>query len=375
MFKLPTILKRTFLYFALSAVLFLVFYFCVRLNFQPTIQPLSNGCLNQDVVAQLSFLKQALHKGADEDMQNLFPEGYLFIHALHGLAWANVVTNAGKDSLVYKKGVKNIHTSLSRMLSDKGRKPFSKELQLEYGAFHKGWTTYLLGKKLLAQFPEDRKPEEVEEFEHHCKQIQKAYNESETIYLESYHGSTWPADNLLCLASLGLHDQLTESQYSSFLKARVEMIKDFLDPSTGLIPHSFKGNKIEEGARGSSQSLMNVFLWDIDSLFAKEQYALYKTHFLESRLGLPGIREYQKGKEGGGDVDAGPVIWEIGGSASVVGIAASARNGDWELNRSLRNAVEAFGVPFTWNKKKKYLFGQLPVADAFIAWSHSVEGN
>ena len=49
-------------------------------------------------------------------------------------------------------------------------------------------------------------------------------------------------------------------------------------------------------------------------------HSLYKEHFLDYRLGLPGIREYRKGVEGNGSVDSGPVIWDIGGSASIVGV-------------------------------------------------------
>ena len=41
----------------------------------------------------------------------------------------------------------------------------------------------------------------------------------------------------------------------------------------------------------------------------------------------------------------------------------------------LRNSIEAFGCGFFWRGKKKYLFGTLPMADVFIAWSNAVEPN
>jgi len=39
----------------------------------------------------------------------------------------------------------------------------------------------------------------------------------------------------------------------------------------------------------------------------------------------------------------------------------------------LRNCIESFGMSLTFGSKKKYLFGVLPMADAFIAWSNSIE--
>ncbi|WP_367392265.1 hypothetical protein [Lewinella sp. LCG006] len=37
----------------------------------------------------------------------------------------------------------------------------------------------------------------------------------------------------------------------------------------------------------------------------------------------------------------------------------------------MRNSIEGFAMATSWFGKKRYLLGQLPIADAFIAWSHS----
>src|SRR4051794_26712074 len=39
---------------------------------------------------QLAFLRAELGDGAGERAQELFPEGYFFLHALYGLAWVDV---------------------------------------------------------------------------------------------------------------------------------------------------------------------------------------------------------------------------------------------------------------------------------------------
>ena len=95
--------------------------------------------------------------------------------------------------------------------------------------------------------------------------------------------------------------------------------------------------------------------------------------FLDSRFGLPGIREVRNGLSGGEDIDSGPVIFNIGGAASVVGLRTMALYGETTAAVGLRNSIEAFGMAMESDGKKKYLFGKLPMADAFIAWANSTE--
>ena len=128
-----------------------------------------------------------------------------------------------------------------------------------------------------------------------------------------------------------------------------------------------------EGARGGSQSLILLFLKDIDEQFAREQFEIYKELFLDYRLGLPGFREYPKGQNGEGDVDSGPIIWEIGGVASIVGQRTMAKYENWTLYEGLRNCIKSFGAAYTRDSERKYIFGQLAIADVFTAWSNSVE--
>jgi hypothetical protein len=116
---------------------------------------------------------------------------------------------------------------------------------------------------------------------------------------------------------------------------------------------------------------MLTFLPAIDSAFARSQYEIYRDLFVDERMGLPGIREYPPGVTGWGDIDSGPVIWEIGGAASVVGLGTSAVYGDSVLHHGLNGAVEGFGMGWSFGTQKTYLFGSLPIADAFIAWSLS----
>lgn len=44
---------------------------------------------------------------------------------------------------------------------------------------------------------------------------------------------------------------------------------------------------------------------------------------------------------------------------------------EWDTYQGLRNSIEAFGAAYTWQGEKKYIFGKMPMADAFIAWSNA----
>jgi hypothetical protein len=169
-----------------------------------------------------------------------------------------------------------------------------------------------------------------------------------------------------------MHDQLFEPEYKDVIEHWLAGTKNGLD-ARGMMPHSVHpGNtSVLEGARGSSQALMLIFLKDIDHSFAKEQFKLFKENFIDTTLGLTGVREYPKGESGTGDIDSGPVIFGFGGAATIVGMQTLSLYDEHELSLKIRNAVEALALPCEADDEKKYFFGLLPIADAFITWSHS----
>lgn len=333
------------------------------------------GIYNNDVYHQLQFLKSKLHQGAGKDMQRLFPEGFIFINCLYGLSWVNLIEKLDHSSIIYQEGIQEINWTLDEVNSPRGKAVFRKYLPLEYGAFYKGWSNFLLGKKLLIQSEQERDSADVNLFFNNCIQISTSIKNSESPYLESYRSAAWPADGIIAVSSLALHDQIFGALFQKDLSDWLTKVKDKLDSKTGLIPHSVhsEDGATKEGARGSSQSLILNFLKEINSDFANQQFEIYRDKFSERRFGLPGIREYPKGKVGYGDIDSGPVILDIGGAASIVGQRTMGNYNDWDYYFGLRNCIETFGVGYTWNSKKRYIFGALPMADAFIAWSNSIE--
>lgn len=341
----------------------------------PSFKEQSGAEVNVDVYRQLTFLERRLKAGEGQKMQRIFPEGFVFINVLYGLAWTNVLDDVDADTELYLKGIAEVDWALSELESETGKQIFTADLPLPYGAYYYGWTTYLLGRKLSVQPKALVDSTDVLQFRQNCRIISEALDRSALPYLESYRGQIWPADIMTSIAALKIHDALFEELYSANISAWVTQVKDHLDPETGLIPHSV-GNTyvITYGpARGSSQSLILTFLFEIDELFAKDQYQRYKELFVTSKFGLPGIREYPMGTEGFGDIDSGPVILEVGGAASIVGQRLAGIAKDWDTYEGLRNAIEMFGVAYTWGEEKKYILGELPMVDAFTAWSNSME--
>lgn len=363
------------LLYTLKAILLAPIFFLLFLNlkvyYTPPCQDGEENTWNPASVAQLRHLAQELKGGAAEHMQSIYPEGAVFTYSLYGLAWADVLADTPASQAHYQEGVNALDQAIYFLLSEEARRPFSPDLPLAYGAFYQGWSAYVLGRRLQLGSPESIDSNFIKIFRDKCKLIATAFTATDRPYLSSYSSGTWPADNLLCLAALALHDQLFNPSFDYTLQAWLRRIKAHLDPITGLIPHAYQPN-YSGAARGSSQSLMLNFLPLIDSTFARSQFDLYQQHFLSYRFGLPGIREYPKGTPGVGDIDSGPILFGIGGAASVVGARTMVMNGACSKHIAIRNSIEGFGVPTRWGSKKKYLGGKLAIADAFIAWSNAL---
>ena len=315
-------------------------------------------------------LKEGLANETDKAMQGIYPEGFMFLNALIGLTACDVAETLDPNSELFQEQINLIDTTIEAALSDDGSAIFPKGLEMQHGAFYNGWTSYLIGRKLEIQTEGQRDSIDIKRFERLCERMSSAYKTNESPFLRSYGYGTWQADNVVCLASLSLHDRIFTPKYDTLKQDWLVKVKEMLHPDIGLIGHSAldTSGKMLEAPRGSSQSLILNFLIDVDSTFAYEQFEIYKEHFLDYRFGLPGIREYPKTIVGNGDVDSGPVLLGIGGSASIVGIKVFAKYGDYTTYAGLRNSVDAFGLGMTFSEKRKYLFGALPIADAFIGW-------
>lgn len=367
---------RTAIKISINLILLLLLGTVVYLNqgvyYTPTIKVLEGDTINMDILRQLRYLKREMKDGAADDMQSLYPEGYIFMHALYGLAWCDFARELTSASSLYTEALKEISKSCTAVRSPEARAIFDEHLTLPYGAFYTGWSNYLLGKKLSVEKPAMRNSEEVKYFQQQCALIAVALNQYTSPYLESYHQATWPADVMVCAASLRLHDKLFTPRYNTTLHTWLGKVKSTLD-AKGLIPHHVHPvtGQPREGARGCSQSLMLIFMHEIDPIFGKQQFDIYKNNFTDEWLGLPGIREYPNGTSGTGDIDSGPVILQMGAAASIVGMRTFATYHEASKAYAIQCGIEAFGLAIQNEDEKKYIFGMLPMADAFITWAQT----
>ncbi|TCC37089.1 hypothetical protein [Kribbella sindirgiensis] len=309
-------------------------------------------------VKQLAFLRAELEGGADLAAQKQFPEGYFFLNVLYGLTWVQVGVD---DPARSADATAEVRWALDRIASAAGTAPFDESLQPRYGVFYAGWTNWLRGG-LIALGHSDAADRDT--FASESVEIATAFRTAKTPFLAAYPGQAWPVDSVVAIASLRLYDALVAPRFGQIARNWVTTAKTKLDPATGLLPHQVVPQV--SGARGSSQAMIQRFLIDVDPAFARTQYELFKDKFV---TGL-GVREYPKGTSGPGDVDSGPLVLGRSLSATVVTVGAARVHHDPLADRLARQG-ELVGLPVSGLKTKRYLFGAVPIGDAFLTWSSS----
>lgn len=335
------------------------------------------GGATEDAGRQLAFVDEALARGAAEEAQQSFPEGYLFLWVLSGLAHVELGLQAEGEARAAHLSA--ALTALQALESEAGRAPFSPDLSPPWGAFYQGWTTRLrAGVALLG----DADPARLAALEAGCDAIAAAFAASPSPYLASYPGSVWPVDSVVAAAALGVRDQARPPRFADTLAAWSAAAQAHLDPETGALPHTAApGSGVPmAGSRGTSLVMSLAFLPEVDPAFAADQYGRLRAHFVTRVFGLTGVAEHPPvrlaryraaGVAPPADVDSGPLVMGISLSASAVAIAAAARNGDGALRDALVHAAELAGLPVGLGQKR-VLLGQLPVADAFLAWAKAI---
>src|SRR5690606_22226319 len=105
-------------------------------------------------------------------------------------------------------------------------------------------------------------------FREDCAELAAALRTSGP-FLEAYPGQAWPVDTVVAVSALALHDRILEPADRRVRERWVAEAEAAVDPRTGLLPHQVR--PVWSGARGSSQSLVQRFLPEIDEAWAREQ--------------------------------------------------------------------------------------------------------
>lgn len=321
--------------------------------------------------AQLRSLEEKLGNGAAEEMQELFPEGYVFTWSLYGLSSAQLARQLPPDDARRPHLLAETRRALAAVRSEKGREIFDAEMDRPYGAFHTSWSLLLLAEYVRAAGPRNVPPEVLAEFTREADRFAQALGRYGSPFMESYPEQVWPGDTSPGIAALGIYDATVGPRYGAVIRQWVADARARMDPRLHALTHTAepRTGRPSGGVRGESLALMSRLLVDADPAFAREQYAVLRAHFLDSVLGVPGFLEYPRGMRGAEDMDTGPLILGFSGPAVVVGATAARVNGDLEVADAVLGGVEVTGVPIQLGGRRTYAFGELPVGDAFIAWA------
>lgn len=328
----------------------------------------------RDLVHRLAFLEAALERGAGERMQRLFPEGNVFLHALYGLAWADVaIAHGDAEPALRERGRAEARRAAEWIDSDAGRQPFDASLVPPFGMFHTAWSGVVRAGVVMASAPSDVLATDAAALTRACGAIEAALAPRATPFPPSYPDQAWPADAFPAMVALRVCDERLGGAHGATRAWWLRAVRARLDPETHLVPHSCSA---ASGApsippRGSSSALMSRFWPEIEAQMAAEQYARFRTTFVDTRLGLPAVLEYRRGVDGRGDVDSGPLPLGVSLPGSAVGLGAALRVRDSPLARALGVESEAFGLSLDLRGRKRQLLGVMPIGDAFVTWSWS----
>jgi hypothetical protein len=319
------------------------------------------------VGAQVTWLDRQLREGAGPRMQDLLPEGDYFTNVLTGLAAVRVAQATTGGSR--EAHLRTARHALTELAAPRNARLFAGITSPRGGVFFRGWRLLLLTE--IARVTGTGA--ELDEVRRDAAELQKAFATSATGLLESYPGQYWPCDNVVGMAAL-VHANilLREDDPCSVAAGWLDRTRLLRDRATGLLPHrSGRDGSPEEGPRGSSQSLIQIFLPELAPDEAPAEWTAYRRLFVVREAGLVVVLEFPNGSSGQGDVDSGPLVLGVSLSASAVTLAAARANGDTALADTLDREAETFGVGLQWAGERRYALGQLPVGDAWLGWARS----
>lgn len=337
-------IKKTLKYVGFSVFIYTLF--CL-------ITPFNDFLLNRSIDNQISYLNDILDAGYDDELQARFPEGKVFSNAILALSVIDYCNRHAAESNEYSAIVDNC---IGRLLSEKSTSTFSPNMNPKYGMFYNGWTSFVLSsyrKSELFRYSSIQKEINLKSSEIK-KRIISTQKDSMRI-LDSYHGYSWPADNLIGLISL---------ENDTLRKKWLTTIFDAAEHESGLI-HHFGDDAFQ--IRGSSQSMITYCLSEIDFLDIDGYNEKYKETFIDEYIGIQLVMENENGSNEM-DADSGPVVFGYGASATIMNIKTQAN-----LNRNQPKITWAvmnlISFPINLFGKKYLLLKKEPMLDLFMLWA------
>ncbi len=105
----------------------LITYFLSSVNIKLHTQNYTRTEQKEDIILQLNFLESELkNNNLGDRMQKIYPEGYVFINALYGLAWCELSLADLKDSILKRRALNEALFAYNNLNSEQAKKIFLK---------------------------------------------------------------------------------------------------------------------------------------------------------------------------------------------------------------------------------------------------------
>jgi hypothetical protein len=198
--------------------------------------------------------------------------------------------------------------------------------------------------------------------------LARRFEASSELLLETYPGETYPVDNSLAIASLGLFESTGGGRERELVKRWTERCRRrWLDPRTHLLYQSMSagGAAPLDSPRGSGTALAAYALGYADPSLSRALHEAIERELGGGILGFALRREYPRGFSGRGDIDSGPLIlgYSISATGFELGVCRAQRNA--ACFRSLYATLHLVGAPLETVDGFTFASGG-PLADAIM---------
>ncbi|RZL06527.1 MAG: hypothetical protein EOO62_18715 [Hymenobacter sp.] len=351
----------------------------------PTYQPPGRP----EVRLRLNYLERVIQEGAAPNtalgrLTQMNPEWGLFTLSFSTYALANL---AQRQPDLRAEAAATIGRAIEVALSNPIRQPFEPSIPAEYAAeptlpssvLYLGHLNLMLGchRQLVPHSPYRHLHDSL------SAALAARYQQEPSGNLPSYPHLRWLPDNTVALASLALHSRLTGSAYAAAGHRWVARAQtQWLDPKTGLLASMVDATgQPSEEPRGSHLGWSIWFLTQIDSAFARQQYALYQRHH-STNLGVLRLYSEFAGsyETGAGNVDSGPLILGYGIPATAFAFADAVALHDYRNAQRLRRVISLGSREVREGEELRYGVRLVnldvnPLSEALLLWADVPAGS
>lgn len=204
-----------------------------------------------------------------------------------------------------------------------------------------------------------------------CRTMNRRILNSDSMNLPTYPGeSIYIPDMLVAIVALNKYAELNNGKYRSIVRKWISRAaEEWLDEKTGLLVSFLQEDGTQYGdvpVKGFYSALNCYYLTFIDPRFAKEQYDTLKSLFWKEGI-IAGLKEYHDRRcYLGVDIDAGPILFELGPSGTAFMTGAATYFNDSSVRKDILRTVEIAGHSVRHNGKQHYLLANVALVGESI---------